>query len=309
MKCRIFGRPTSIDEWLAYRRKGITGTDIGALLGVSPFKSAFGVYADKIYGDRIDETEAMRLGNFMEEPIVRYWQQQHKGRKIKKVNAVLQHASTDIALGDIDRLIMKPQEVLEAKLVGGYKLGDWEDGKVPPHYEAQVMWYLYVTGLDVAHFAALIGGTQFVERTVERNDKIIEAMVEVADNFWRNHIEKNQAPALDGMDKTSDMLQRLFNKPQKVIVDIPDAAPWITQYEQAKEEEKEAKRKKQEAQNNIQYSLKDAESGVCNNYQLNWKSVTSNRVDTKMLKEKFPQVYQAVVKEQTSRRFTLKEDK
>ena len=34
----------SKEEWLRYRKCGITGTDAGAILGLNPYRSAFQVY-------------------------------------------------------------------------------------------------------------------------------------------------------------------------------------------------------------------------------------------------------------------------
>ena len=38
----------SKEDWLRYRKCGITGTDAGAILGLNPYRSAFQVYHDKI---------------------------------------------------------------------------------------------------------------------------------------------------------------------------------------------------------------------------------------------------------------------
>ena len=38
----------SKEDWLHYRKCGITGTDAGAIRGLNPYRSAFQVYHDKI---------------------------------------------------------------------------------------------------------------------------------------------------------------------------------------------------------------------------------------------------------------------
>ena len=43
----------SKEEWLRYRKCGITGTDAGAILGLNPYRSAFQVYHDKISDTKI----------------------------------------------------------------------------------------------------------------------------------------------------------------------------------------------------------------------------------------------------------------
>ena len=57
----------------------------------------------------------------------------------------------------------------------------------------------------------------------------------------------------------------------------------------------------------IQAFLNGAQIGKSDRYFVSWKEIESTRVDTKALKEKYPQVYAAVAKTSTARRFTAKE--
>ena len=61
MKRLISTLNLSKEDWLRYRKCGITGTDAGAILGLNPYRSAFQVYYDKI-SDTIEniDNEAMR---------------------------------------------------------------------------------------------------------------------------------------------------------------------------------------------------------------------------------------------------------
>ena len=60
MKRLISTLNLSKEDWLRYRKCGITGTDAGAILGLNPYRSAFQVYHDKI-SDTIEniDNEAM----------------------------------------------------------------------------------------------------------------------------------------------------------------------------------------------------------------------------------------------------------
>ena len=42
----------SKEEWLEYRRQGIGGGDVAALMGISPFRTARDLYYDKILGSK-----------------------------------------------------------------------------------------------------------------------------------------------------------------------------------------------------------------------------------------------------------------
>lgn len=68
MKRLISTLNLSKEDWLRYRKCGITGTDAGAILGVNPYRSAFQVYCDK-NSETIEniDNEAMRQGRDLED--------------------------------------------------------------------------------------------------------------------------------------------------------------------------------------------------------------------------------------------------
>ena len=48
-------------EWLAYRKRGIGGSDAGAVAGLNPFASPMSVYQDKVSDTITDmDNESMR---------------------------------------------------------------------------------------------------------------------------------------------------------------------------------------------------------------------------------------------------------
>lgn len=81
----------------------------------------------------------------------------------------------------------------------------------------------------------------------------------------------------------------------------------IQQYLHLKEQLSELQSQEKELENQIKHEMKDAEYGFIGNYQAYWKPVVSNRVDTKKLKEQFPDIYEEVKKETHFRRFRIKE--
>jgi len=79
MKRLISTLNLSKEDWLRYRKCGITGTDAGAILGLNPYRSAFQVYHDKI-SDTIEniDNEAMRQGRDLEDYVA---QRLHRGHR------------------------------------------------------------------------------------------------------------------------------------------------------------------------------------------------------------------------------------
>ena len=65
-------RNLSHEEWLELRKQGIGGSDAGAIMGVHPYKGAFGVWADKKgYSEAVEDNEAMRQGRDLEDYVAR----------------------------------------------------------------------------------------------------------------------------------------------------------------------------------------------------------------------------------------------
>ena len=80
----------SKEDWLRYRKCGITGTDAGAILGLNPYRSAFQVYHDKI-SDTIEniDNEAMRQGRDLEDYVAQRFTEA-TGLKVRRANAIYQ---------------------------------------------------------------------------------------------------------------------------------------------------------------------------------------------------------------------------
>lgn len=69
----------------------------------------------------------------------------------------------------------------------------------------------------------------------------------------------------------------------------------------------EFEREKKEIENQLKNELKEATYGFVPGYRVEWKQVTSNRVDTKKLKSEFPNIYEKVLKTSRYRRFGVKQ--
>lgn len=200
---------TNRDAWLAARRSGIGGTDIAAILGLSPYRTAVDVWLDKTgQAAQVAENEAMYWGNRLED-VVAHEFMARTGAKVQRVNSLLRSESHPFALASIDRAIVEPgraarakdgvlvgaSALLECKTASAYASKDWTgDDQMPIQYAAQCMWYLAVSGLQTCHVAALIGGNTFVTRKVQRDEETIATMLEQARSWWQRHIVEGARP-------------------------------------------------------------------------------------------------------------------
>lgn len=192
------------DEWHNARR-GITGSDIGAIRGVSPFKSTYTLWAEKrgLISDRIEPSIPMRMGTLFEPAIRQLFAEQHPtfevletGTWVSKTNPNYK-ANPDALIEDADGNL----GVLEIKHTSQY----WSE--LPPTYVAQVHWYLDVLGLDYAIVAAVTGG-RYTEFTVEYDAEYAEDVLEDVQRFERM-VDMNVEPDWDGSTSTYETVRTL----------------------------------------------------------------------------------------------------
>lgn len=115
----------SKEDWLRYRKCGITGTDAGAILDVNPYRSAFQIYHDKI-SDTIEDidNEAMRQGRDLEDYVAQRFSEE-TGLKVRRANAIYQSEEHPLLLADFDRLIVGQKAGLECKTVSPFSADKW----------------------------------------------------------------------------------------------------------------------------------------------------------------------------------------
>ena len=65
------------DDWHELRAKRIGGSDIGAILGVNPYKSIIDVYIDKTEGSTFKGNEAAHWGHMLEGTVIKEFANRH----------------------------------------------------------------------------------------------------------------------------------------------------------------------------------------------------------------------------------------
>jgi predicted phage-related endonuclease len=96
----------SSTEWLLYRRKGIGGSDVAAICGISKWKRPIHVYLDKI-GDLPESElgEPAEWGTRLESLIADKFASEHPEWAVTKKDMIYSHPRYERALGNIDRML------------------------------------------------------------------------------------------------------------------------------------------------------------------------------------------------------------
>ena len=299
----------SKEEWLKWRKRGIGGSDVSCLLGINKWKSEIELWLDKTNqtNEPPVENETMTWGTIME-PIIRNHFAEVTGKVVVELKAMLQHPEYPFMLADVDGVTVDDEgnpAILEIKTASEYKRSEWEDG-VPAYYQTQIQHYLCVTGIRKAYCAVLIGGNSFKAYEIDADDEIQSMLIAVEKNFW-NKVQNMIRPEMDGSDAAKNLLDSLYRGGVAEQIVMPEKAiEYVDAYIEACAEEDSAKAKKQEASNRIKEIMGDYDKAICLGHSISWKPVSTERLDTKALKEQEPEIYAKYAKTTVARRFTLK---
>ena len=293
-------------DWLKYRKKGITGTDAGAICGLNPYSSAFQIYQDKIT-DEIEEfdNESMRQGRDLEEYVARRFSEE-TGLKVRRANAIFQNEENPFMLADFDRLIVGQKAGLECKTVSPYSSDKWNDGNIPLHYQMQVQHYLAVSDFDCWYIAAVIFGREFLIRKIERDEELINYLIDIERGFWYNNVLAGIMPEPDGSDNCSEMIAKMYFKGQEnKTIKLSGYKEILDRRADLDKLIKKMEKEKKEIDQKIKMEMQDATVALEAGYKISWSNFEQNKLDTKKLKEEKPDIYKEYCKSSTNRRFTV----
>lgn len=195
----------SEEDWLDYRRRGIGGSDVSAIFGTSPFRTARDLYYDKLNIASVEDDEgnwvAMEMGHLLE-PLVAKIFERKTGYPVYQIKKMFQHPQYPWMLADVDYFVELPDgttAILEIKTTN-YNARDnwWMNGKetVPVYYESQGRHYMTVTDLDRCFFCCLYGNNEeeVIIREVKRDFEYEAEMVFLEQYFWENHVQRHVPP-------------------------------------------------------------------------------------------------------------------
>jgi putative phage-type endonuclease len=205
-------------EWLEWREAGIGASDVPVVLGISPFKSRFQLWAEKAKLVKPAPfhpaaVKAMARGTLLE-PEIRAWYERTTGRSIQPRTVVHPdypciRASLDGQSGD--------GRVIEIKAPGKTDHTAAKKGNVPKKYLAQVQIQMECAGLEVADYVSHDGSRDLetgqlsdaggviieVAADPEYQKRIVEACLE----FW-TLVQERRPPSVDMTDMFA-MVERL----------------------------------------------------------------------------------------------------
>lgn len=314
----------SRDEWLELRQSGIGGSDIAAILGVSPYATAYDVYQSKTQPVSEDSNEFAYWGTVLEDVVAREFAKR-SGLKVQNVNFMMRHPVHTFAVANIDRAVVNrdiagnvrykdgkltTDQIVEIKTASEYvgkNWGDEDSDEVPDQYQCQAQWYMGVTDTQVCHMAVLIGGNKYRQYRIERNQELIDHLFEQAEYFWFNYVLAGIAPDPVNLENAKDKYPR--HDPDTTLDVEPDSetAKVFEHYESLKAQEKELKAAITAAQTDLICQIQNNETlAIDGEVVATYKTQVSNRFDSKSFKTDMPELAERYTKQSESRVMRVK---
>jgi putative phage-type endonuclease len=298
------------------RTKYIGGSDIGAILGLSKFRSALAVWMEKT-GKEVKALDSLplRFGSFAEEFVASEYTR-HTGVDLIHDESIYLHSQHSFMSAHIDRFVHgdglsnAATRLLECKTANPFARGEWgEPGtdQVPMSYLCQCIWYMAITGIEQCDLAVLFGNSDFRIYEITRDLELEALVIERALHFWNEYVLKDTPPPA----RTEDDYQALFKKsdPSKTIEANSKTAELIRQLQSLNTQSGDVDEQITQIKQHIMSEMKEAEVlSYQGNVIATWKAPKpSFRLDSKRLEAEEKEVYERFkMQVQNSRRLVIK---
>ena len=250
-------------EWHAARAEGLGGSEIAAVLGLSPFESRFSLWHRKAgLAGPVEETEQMRAGKYFEPGIAQWFADEHPELQVRHMGTWRNRERPwQIANPDRSAKGADGYEVVEIKNV--HDLDGWGKpgtDEVPVYYRAQVLWYLDVLGLSRARIAIAIAGCKFAEYVVPYSANEAGIMRREAVEFLRT-VRERERPSIDEHAETYQVIREMHPDIDDVQAEIPRDIAW--RFRTACDAHKTAEAEKRAATAAVADAMGTARRAIC----------------------------------------------
>ncbi|MDD5353057.1 MAG: YqaJ viral recombinase family protein [Candidatus Omnitrophica bacterium] len=258
------------EKQLKERTKHLGSSDIAALFNLDPFKNASDVWVSKTFETEKKDVENKSMTSGIRwEPYLIEWAGNELCCKPIVDPDMLWFIceAHPIFASNLDAFYLDPETgnptIIEAKKTRLWaEWGEQGTDQMPHRVNLQVHTQMLCTGFNTVYVAAMIQGEEQLFK-VNRDERIIRAIIETGEKFWNNHV-LTKVPPVDCEPAKLEFLKRIRREPE-TWAEVSDEL--VSQWEQAKEAEAEAKKKADLAQRSLLTALGDAEGSILSDYR------------------------------------------
>ena len=298
------------------RTKYIGGSDIGAILGLSRFRSPLEVWMEKT-GKETKKLDSLplRFGSFAESFVASEYARA-TGFELIHDESIYVHPEHAFMSAHMDRFVMEdgassPTRILECKTANPFSSGDWGEigsDEVPMSYLCQCIWYMAIANINKVDLAVLFGNSDFRIYEISRDLELESTILQKANFFWNEHVLRDVPPPA----QSEADCQTLFSKgdPTKSVEAKAETLELTKRLQQLNSEIDVREGEISTIKQSIMSQMGAAETLTYQGKVLaTWKAPKpSYRLDSKTLEQEHPEIaslYKIPV--QNSRRLVIKE--
>jgi len=311
-------------DFALLRAKSLGGSDMGAVLGLSKYRSAVDVWMEKTGKEvGVRDSLPLRFGQFAEAFVATEYALA-TGLSLVTHDAAVIHPEYDYMHGHIDRFVVSgdlpligddghitASRILECKTANPFAQSEWGEAgsdQVPLSYLVQCVWYMMLTNIDHTDLAVLFGNADFRIYEITRDLELEQMVLERAKSFWENHVLTDIAPTATSESDYKSLFGK--SKVGKSVEAPAQTCELIKKLKSLNEQVDNYEAEISQIKQSIMGQMQDAEILTYQGQTLaTWKAPKSSlRLDAKRLSEEHPDlVHQYQVSIQNSRRLVIKE--
>jgi putative phage-type endonuclease len=202
------------------------------------------------------------------------------------------------ALAHLDRTVRDGAMVVPLEVKTSQDFDQWESG-IPDYYVPQIQHQLAVTDAPYAYVAVLLSGYDYRERVVRRDEAYIDELMDREARFW-HLVTTREEPALT----VSDVIEK-YPAPEAASREADSAIGDVAMRARALDTQIKASTVGYEAlKDQIAAFLGDADTLTIDGKSIaTFKRKVSKRISPDLVREKAPDVIDAVTVESATREF------
>lgn len=289
------------------RQKYLGGSDVAAILGISPWKTPLDVYLDKTEGRQPEDASKKKIfaRGVRLEPYILQMLEEETTIRIKHRGNRYQDADYGFLAAEIDAEA-ETGENIEVKSVhqfGSKAWGEQGTDAIPVYYTAQAMHGMMITGAKQTIFPVLIGLDDFRIYNVERDEETIVAIRQKELAFWEM-IQNKTPPPVTAVSDIMRMFERDTGSSIEATDEIMVAFKELKRY---KAERKMLDDDIDTVEERIKlYMMGNSALTFGGRPVATWKSQDANRLDLERFRSEQPALAASFMKTTTSRVFRTK---
>lgn len=294
-------------ETLKERKKGLGGSDIAAIFGLSKWMTPYQLYIDKTTDEIAEEdidNDQIYWGNLLE-PVILQVYTKKTGRLAKKPDPMIWSKEHNFLFANLDA-ITNCGRIVEVKTSRiSSEWGEEGSDDIPQEYILQIQHYMLVTGMQVTDIAVLITGSDFRLYEVHADKELQSIIIDKAKQFWQMVLDRTPPE----FTTVEDVQHRFKDQNDSAFFANEDLLDAVIRIKKIKEQAKILEKEEDDIKIKIMSAMQNCSRLLYKDQCLaTWsKPKPSKRFDAAAFKINYPELYEQFCKQiETTRRLLIK---